>query len=552
MIRCAGVPGLLPDAGGELSRFLDRYLPLQDLLFSVESPARHELGIVSHTKNGQDGIVLPFPDPLWPCSPKPRLNTLYWPTGASRWAHCLLLVDTDGKEEIVAAAHDNGRANVVTLEMSTGNVTVEQNGWGRDGQDVGLSVDMYVLKPRPVSITQTPEARHLWLVPLVDERYLWQWKPVGTLSTADIPDWEALLQVVADAIGEDLIGNVVVPGSEFNWKPDIEGRTALDHMNAAILLDAVAQSFGRRVVRQLDGDLQVLAATQGTTNWDNSYRSARDTPEEVWYRLAGEEFHDEPGGAGVPEEFVVLFHSTGETATIRAEDVDGTEWTPGFSRLFRVPYTPDNFSAEARTDLAESLARAYYTWQQRQGSLTFAGVKAWKFGGCEDDLTITLGDLHQGEYLAQTHVRSLPPNFGIRSLVSSGEVSGAGCRDVIRLVISGAPINGAAQLVLNRVPTDTEDPFFVVDLPWDSTAAEVKALIESSPDWSENWVVSASFGPFPNASILLSFTGVSVSDLLNNPVGNDDPELQVGARFQPHTLEGGARVYTRIEASGGL
>jgi hypothetical protein len=113
---------------------------------------------------------------------------------------------------------------------------------------------------------------------------------------------------------------------------------------------------------------------------------------------------------------------------------------------------------------------------------------------------------------------------------------GKSCKDSLRLIVAGSPTSGAAELNLT-----TPNGQLTFAIPFDSTAAAIKTLIEDHEDWEEEWEVTARFGPLPDTTVILEFAVLSLTQLL----GAD--EILSVQRFQPSTLEGGARIVTRIE-----
>ena len=536
-IRCAGEYTLLPDAEGELQTFLNRYLSEQGMSFFFDMPERDDVRIVTPTKSGADGIVIPIPRPNWKFPTTPKLNTLYWPTGASRWAYCLLLADDDAKDAIANAGDSSNEAEPVVLEFFTGDIEeAASSGYSNVDENVGVAVEMHVLYPHPISVTTGENETNLWIIPLVDERYHWQWKNVGAIGDEEIPDWETLITTIADFLGG--AANTLEVPSDFDWMPDVEGKSSLNYANAAVLLDAAAQSVGLRVVRQFSGDLEILSPDSAITNWDNSYTAATDDTLKQWSRLAGGEFQDPLSAATLPETIEVLFQTDGTLESVNITDQGGVKYTPGTSKLIRVPYVPDDF--EDQTTLAEKIAFYFIGWQGRHGDITFAGVKAWDFGGIEDFLEIELGAFGRNgdPWSAQTRVKSLPSNFGITSLLSSGEVSG-GCQPQFVLWIHGSPSGGSITLPVT-VSTSGGDVTENVVIAYDAGTVAPGGFGGGSEEYintafathSEitvnDIVVTSPGGSLPNQVIRFYFTNdVSTDDVT---IGNDTNNLTGGWR----------------------
>jgi hypothetical protein len=101
-ISFAGVDLLLEDPGGVFQSWLDRNLSLQDMrLFGSEPVAYREGRDGSRHHENREGVGLPLLN--WSAPPRPKLNTLWMPTGASRWGVGLFLASDAQLTEIIEA-----------------------------------------------------------------------------------------------------------------------------------------------------------------------------------------------------------------------------------------------------------------------------------------------------------------------------------------------------------------------------------------------------------------------------------------------------------------
>lgn len=417
-IKYAGINTLLPDEDGELAAFLERHLAVRDMNFWFPSVYEDAARIISPIeRSNSESLILPIGRPNWPAPPSPALNTLYWPTGATRWGCMLLLVDEERKNDIVNSSNVSSggtyQAAVQTLQLY----------W----EGFELDIAMYALAPHPVSLPLSGDPT-LWIVPLVDERYLWQWKTVGDISAQGITDWESLVDYCGNQCTAGGLSTLAAP-SAFSWSPDIDELPTLNYVNAAVLLDASALSIGRRIVRKLDGQTHALAPADGQTAWDQSLVNARVPAYNDWFGIAGAVYSQASGSAGAPASVTVLFHRDMTTKVVSGSTVGATGVASGTTKLIRVPYTPEDnppgtFDDTKQTNLANQISSDYYAWLSRQGDLVFAGLKPWDMSGFEDLLTIEMGSPGRSghPWCGQTRVKSLPTNWGISSLLSSGEV----------------------------------------------------------------------------------------------------------------------------------
>ena len=174
----AGAP-LLADEGGQVQSTLDRFMPLERLPIASPNP---------HLVDGTDG---PFFEGLagnparvaWTPKPKPMLNYLYYPTGASRWTEGWFLVDDDSLDTIRTATNLDSPSSplqAATFKFS-GDADVQTE----------FETDLFPLTPFPITANSALE--NLWILPLVDERYNWQFQSFRVASGNPLPDDNATI-----------------------------------------------------------------------------------------------------------------------------------------------------------------------------------------------------------------------------------------------------------------------------------------------------------------------------------------------------------------------
>jgi hypothetical protein len=158
-----------------------------------------------------------------------RLNTLLWPSGASRWGVFHALVDDAAMARIRGAVGSFGQP--LTIDDGVGPV---------------LSVTMYPLPPRPLS--QIPGSNGLQLLTLLDRRAYWPWLAADIDVVGGTTTWAGLFAAAAAALGITLAVDDV-PAAYLSPPAALSG--AYDSLPA--LLDAACLSCGLRLAAALDG-----------------------------------------------------------------------------------------------------------------------------------------------------------------------------------------------------------------------------------------------------------------------------------------------------------
>lgn len=410
MIRFAGVDLLLEDPDGELATWLDRYLPLDDMrLFGPSFGPRSPLW----QARGASCRHLGVPAINYPSAPRTRINSLYWPQGATRWACGLFLTDDEGLEAILkevqsdtGSAYDPKQlviADVGFSEDPTEDTFTEdtENRWA-------LSTEMFLLQPRPISATTE---QRLWLLPLVDERYFWQWSEAAFVTT---DTWTNLISELSDALAADVLTPTI---DEAFGAPD-QTEVSRSWQNSAVLLDAVAASVGKRVIRE------VGTGSISLQDSETAYTVAtEDLAEYIADRVSGGEA-DQCSAASVATTVTTVFRDgSGGTKVIveDAEDYD-VEKTNGRNRTFHVP-SIDEFEADEPTeeseDLAEAIAEAYYGFSKIEYDVSHIGMQPWAGNAFDDYVMFAFGArLPDGSMQALTRACSMPPNVGVDVLLN--------------------------------------------------------------------------------------------------------------------------------------
>src|SRR5688572_3340467 len=278
-ITYAGVPLLVEDPGFEFQVWLERTLSLRDLtLFGVEPwdiyqgrnrPRGPFLGGTYDVVDCQPSepiscgtvtipsvpfVGLPMPNYSLRRPPRWKINTLWFPTGATRWSIGLFLCDAASLARILPVVRAaDGRAPLRIQEFRNGVA----------GSSLTLP-NMFLLPPRELNNTET--GVNGFLLCLVDQRYFWQFTDTGLMEVDDATTWEEVYDMIGQGMGISIFYDDINPGY---FRPDPEELTRR-YENGGLLLDAVAHSVGQRIVLGVDNVVRaMIASTSATLNAAN-------------------------------------------------------------------------------------------------------------------------------------------------------------------------------------------------------------------------------------------------------------------------------------------
>lgn len=221
-----------------------------------------------------------LPLPFRESRPHPAINSLVWPTGASRWATGWFLVAEQDLESIRDLAYASDTYTALTLSLDDGTYQTE--------------TDLWMLPPIPlaqiptsstmsgwtipetevwIDAAQTVRQNGLYLMPLVDDRYFWWEKSADIEVDEGTTTWADLFAAYATALDatiehETIESAYLTPTRQAGSR---YGRLPMD-------LDAAAWAVGRRVVRALDGTVtlqrpdaaKTSQETQLAIGWDRT------------------------------------------------------------------------------------------------------------------------------------------------------------------------------------------------------------------------------------------------------------------------------------------
>lgn len=395
MLSYAGTPLLDPGADlvARLERDLDlSYLPLwADRLWP-----------------GYAQDALGFRGP-WPQGPL-RLNTLVWPSGASRFAYGHYLVEhTDLlriRDETQVSAQPVAKPLIIA-----------------DGRKQ-LSTEMYMLPATPLDRVKrgSPGESNLsglYLLTLVDDRYYHWYASTGLTVTGGSTAWQEVFDQIATGLG---VGITVGTIHADYLKPPSD--LGISHRALPILLDAAAYSIGHRVVRKLDGTFLTMTARQSYDLHKTNIEREQTAPS-TNSRLVGDEYdllgtlppgrHDTK--VLVPERVRVAFlretdgvpgertalplgrnprvidarkagspYSVDTTLTSRAiaeyGGVQGFSGVKAFWSTARARYAGATLLNESElASLAQRVATDWYLWQLGRAHARYEGVAVWDMEG---------------------------------------------------------------------------------------------------------------------------------------------------------------------------
>jgi|GEM_PF-5680799 len=483
VLTFSNVP-LLFDCGRVAQQFLDRYLPVEQMIAPPENPARDDW----HTNTiGQGRAGLPRPN--YPPPPRPQVNTLYWPTGAARWARGWFLCDQAGHDALTSSgdaesAWKDGTATAKPFKCSTPSPA---------GQDpYTLEAKLYLLRPMRITATADETFGDLWLLPLVDQRYWWQFRRCGDLSGA-LDSWADLVT----ALGLQLGRKIHCPDVDTAYLQPDPIELCRSEENLAVVLDAVAYSIGRRVVVGYDETVTLQSYTaaeaelkttrlklftpgrdhmrlQAGTPDDEPYGAANPWPAEV--RIAFPKMEDaSPFGA---QEFWTSELSAADAATalgvtdhVVVESTSKTLHCSAWAMFQCGGSTTDPANKTNLDELVEQYALDYYGWLSIQYDHAWPGLQEWEPTGYDDHVFFELGTEYVAELdaIAQpdndaaaelvtirqnlarrymTRVQSMPANHGVTSLLCQYEHAIPGVADglMVRVNKYGIPARNGRQM----------------------------------------------------------------------------------------------------------
>jgi hypothetical protein len=353
------IGGDSPDA--ELTAFLERYLPLGDTALIDWLPRDYWTYFTGSDDDRAWNAGLPRMN--WPTRSRARINSLYWPIGATRWSTFIAITTGQTLQQILAVVENppqdqqsgqpqNNQNNAAQLCLSDTNwniandQTVGQGGqpnpnaFTTDGNGlVAISTAMYLLQPR--QLTQPgPGTDTLWLLPLVDERYFWRWRPadLGPLFAVNPPTvqgmtfgwWSQALQLLAAQTDNGTL-NVSSVNASYPGLDAVYGQYASHWKRPGVLsqmLDAAALSCGLRIVRGVTGNVSAISPTDSTTKYQTNTTPPNQTM--AGQLICGGDVSSMHRNGAQPNSVELVFNPSAtqnQLAAITGADADSWEFT---------------------------------------------------------------------------------------------------------------------------------------------------------------------------------------------------------------------------------
>jgi hypothetical protein len=188
-----------------------------------------------------------------------KLQSLWWPTGASRWATGYFLAS---EIELALIRQQVYQGSQYTSQPLT--IANVSPGGTQVGSDlVNLSVNLWMLPPRPLS--QIPNCNGLYLLTLVDDRYWWWFQNAALTVTEGTTTWAQLYSALGSALEITIAAD---PINAAYLKPS--AALALSAESLPLILDAVAYNCGQRITRDCYGTVRAVNMTTSQATVDGA------------------------------------------------------------------------------------------------------------------------------------------------------------------------------------------------------------------------------------------------------------------------------------------
>lgn len=428
LVSFGGIPLLLQDPEGIVGTMLERHLDETCAsIFCELNTAIIENRADSIRNNTQTTVRhVGIPVGNYPLPPKPRINSLYWPTGAKRWSHGLFLIDGENLATILAGVANNSGGTLSIVDDVA-------------GLTAGVNTTMYLLPPRPISPPGVNENSRLWLLPLVDARYFWQQDYV--VGAYNPYSWETAVSAIQGTSRVDIV-NMSSPPAAYGIPHQLEFQR--DFEQVAMLIDGIALTLQRRVVATPTVASTAFAQYSIQTAFESQY-AATSNFVQPWDIIAGGGFTAQAASIGTKVKEVVVTFTKSNGARI-AGYAGGINADPT-NRGVKVFHCSANGSNDSTVDgldfgsfqigLASQVSVDYTAWQAYHYDVTYASIVPWIPSGFDDyvmwDVSVR-GTGKKRRYVAQTRAVSMPPNFAGECLPidnptstsSSGSVGSSG------------------------------------------------------------------------------------------------------------------------------
>lgn len=325
--------------------------------------------------------------------PKPVPGRLWWPRGASRWAVAYVLADDARLEAIRDLAYAAGTIEPLDLVIYDDTNT--------------LTTSLWMLSARPLhQFYRGDGKKRLYLLTLVDDRYLW-WMTDNDVSITDgTTTWAQFFSSCGTALGATLTLDTAVHAEYL--KPS----SLLPSSYPALvrMLDAGCACVGRRLVRKVDGTVLIQTAAEAKISQDDQIDLTTGFGKRF---MAGGTFDYDPDTdedendliPAAPASVIYYFPAAGDGAasnnryartvtldSLNLEEYGDSLGMPGCSKFFYAgplathagSGTPSN-STELNA-LADRHAADWYRWQLGRMDKTYPGCPDYTPHGMADEI----------------------------------------------------------------------------------------------------------------------------------------------------------------------
>lgn len=314
-----------------------------------------------------------------------RLNHLYWPVGASRWAFASCLATQGMLRDIRRQAYPSTSPNRYTALPFT----------MTDGMGGTLTTSLFMLPARPLN---TMAGGEFYLLELVDERYFW-WEVAASLFLdPGFTTWAELIGEIATAlditIATDTISTAYLTPAAALVQP---------YAPLPILLDLAAQTIGHRVVRTLTGAVKTQTAATARALQNAQLATAIKRCKAAGGNFAFDANRTNDLAGRVPASVTVTFPKTvddvasDEPYTIAKTLVSltlptygqtkGHPGTKTLANLTAAPFEGMDVTPTNETDLqalATQAAKDFYGWQLAKVNARYDGIHPWPVDAFSD------------------------------------------------------------------------------------------------------------------------------------------------------------------------
>lgn len=355
----------------------------------------------------------------------PQFNTIYWPSGASRFAHAYFVVT-----KAVVGALRQTVGNGETFQEATSK-TLQIGDPRLESDSRFVKLNMRMLTPIPLQVNG-PE-NWLFVLPLVDDRWFWRrysgktvltpWLENG--SEPALSTWVSLLNSLNQIGGQpgSPIGNNITAGviDSAYLKPDLlvsaihpsDGESLIK--SRTDMIDQICLNTGLGVIKQFQGLLSYQNWTQAFTHHQSNIDNL---PRLAGYDATHTDVYPDSAALAFPEQIEIQFPKvnsvtgwyTGEYQGFRSSQGQMASDLLGHSNELWVfwdtcKYDTRNF---ARLDaLVQRFAADLVLRLRHQGDVVFSGICNVEPSALYDTI-----EWHYREGCCYTRCRILPPDFG--------------------------------------------------------------------------------------------------------------------------------------------